>query len=142
MYKLLAAAQTFDTNVPSVALSGQGAYLAYVDNTGKGTGLSECSANQYTDDTGACVDCAAECPICDGGANNCFSCAAKYYLEANVCKKCSTGCLGCQSGTTCDQCDTVNNFHPDAGACVCNDGFFPSGEVCLACSTGCLNCTD
>lgn len=135
-----AAPEVFDTPIPSVALSGKGDYMFYVNSAGSGDGLSQCTAKQYTDDTGACVDCDPSCPTCDGSSTNCFSCVAKYYLEGNTCKKCSTGCASCQSGTICDSCEI--HFHTDAGACVCDDAYFPSGESCLACSTGCTTCTD
>jgi hypothetical protein len=121
--KNLLAVQGFDTTVPSLALSVKGEFVAYYDSVaGQGAGLSECNAGQYTDDTGACVDCNVACPICDGGADTCYQCAQKYYLNVNTCTKCTLGCLGCQSGTTCDNCDT--NFRPVGGACECNNGFF------------------
>ena len=65
-----------------------------------------------------------------------------YPVNSTTCYECISGCLLCNDGTSCEVCDTENNFTKVAGICLCQVGMFQNDTICQVCGSmpGCLDC--
>ena len=149
-----------------------GAYFL-VNNTCVTSCSGISSSVVYYSSGGQCLPCFSTCANCiDGTSSGCTSCLTStgfyllqgsclascptpgYYpsyspIFGNQCVACTSPCVQCTSGSSCQSCGS--SMYLQGSACVssCGSGTFPvgtgtTGRYCTACfdATNCLNCTD
>ena len=121
-----------------------------------------CEIDHYSIDGKNCVKCGCKVGSCDQYTGECFEteeCADGYYNRNGICVKCSDGCLKCESGDYCNECDGEAGYikyegekvecvkcQEKDGKCqysfggeegVCNEfGYDAKNNVCVKCENG------
>ena len=77
--------------------------ISVVDNSGCIVCFSSLAVNYYIYN-GVCISCnIVSCIVCNA-TNICLTCAKQFYLNANKCVRCPTGCQQCLNNTFCTSC--------------------------------------
>lgn len=76
----------------------------------------------------------------------CYECQSARYLDPqnNLCLECVVGCLSCEDGDSCANCDADAHFVLDGDQkCVCESTYFLNGtNECESCIEGCVECAN
>ena len=125
-----ASVTEIETTIASLALSPSGSNLFYLQTGNQAVIAGQCELGFYFDGQ-ECLACDGSCTICQSAADDCFECQNAKYLDQNNCKDCVVGCLECQDGNSCENCNTEGHFVPDSEkGCDCDERYFLNQGVC------------
>jgi len=127
---------------------------------GNGDQCDRCAKGKFVNN-GTCVNCNIDnCDDCID-AKTCASCITGYYLDAGVCKVCSSGCRACSSADFCQACKPgkalsltkrtcagcvagctrcVYNYLDQLICLACETGYVRTSSGCTSCSAAIPNC--